>query len=65
MQDGSNDLDNEYGNWWLCNLQMEAAFQYKGYEYKFEKGKGTHNGRHAGSILPESLEWLWSDAMEN
>lgn len=61
MQDGINDLDNEYGNWWLANLEMEAAFRFKNYEYKFEKGLGTHNGKHGGAILPESLLWLWSD----
>ena len=61
MQDGTNDLDNEHGNWWLANLEMEAALKYKGYEFKFEKGKGKHSGKHGGSILPESLIWLWSD----
>lgn len=61
MQDGINDLDNEHGNWWLANLEMEAALKYKGYEFKFEKGKGTHSGKHGGSVLPGSLIWLWSD----
>ena len=61
MQDGSNDLNNEHGNWWLANLEMESALKYKGYELKFEKGLGTHSGKHGGSILPESLIWLWSD----
>jgi enterochelin esterase-like enzyme len=61
MQDGSNDLDNEHGNWWLANLEMESALKFKGYEFKFEKGSGTHSGKHGGSILPESLIWLWSD----
>jgi enterochelin esterase-like enzyme len=61
MQDGTNDLDNEHGNWWLANLEMESAFKFKGYEFKFEKGTGTHSGKHGGSILPESLIWLWSD----
>ncbi|NJB69847.1 enterochelin esterase-like enzyme/quercetin dioxygenase-like cupin family protein [Saonia flava] len=61
MEDGSNDLDNEYGNWWLANLQMESALTYKDYEHIFIAGNGGHNGKHAGSILPESLEWLWSD----
>lgn len=62
MQDGNNDLDNQFGNWWLANLQMEAAFKFKGYEFKFEKGSGTHNSKHGASILPESLIWLWNDA---
>lgn len=62
MQDGSNDLDNEHGNWWLANLEMEAALKFKGYDFKFVKGSGTHSGKHGGSILPESLIWLWRDA---
>jgi enterochelin esterase-like enzyme len=61
MQDGSNDLNNEFGDWWLANLQMESALKFKSYDFKFEKGVGTHSGKHGGSILPESLIWLWSD----
>jgi enterochelin esterase-like enzyme len=61
MQDGSNDLDNEHGNWWLANLEMEAALKYKDYNFKFEKGTGSHSGKHGGSILPQALIWLWSN----
>lgn len=61
MQDGSNDLDNEFGNWWLANLEMEAALKYKSYDFKFVKGTGTHSGKHGGSIMPEALLWLRSD----
>ena len=61
MQDGSNDLNNEHGDWWLANLEMESALKFKGYEFKFEKGSGTHSGKHGGAILPKSLMWLWSD----
>ncbi|MEP6674745.1 MAG: alpha/beta hydrolase-fold protein [Ferruginibacter sp.] len=64
LQDGSNDLDNEYGNWWLANQEMEAALKYKGYDFKFEKGKGTHSGKHGGSIMPQTLLWLWSDTIK-
>lgn len=63
MQDGSNDLDNQHGNWWLANLQMESALKFKDYEYEFVGGTGGHTGDHAGSILPESLAWLWSDVV--
>lgn len=59
LQDGSNDLDVIAGNWWLSNLQMEAALKFRGYDYKFVGGNGEHNGEHGGAILPESLEWLW------
>lgn len=61
IQDGTADLDNQFGNWWLANLQVEAALKFRNYEYKFDKGDGGHNGQHAGAILPQSLEWLWSD----
>lgn len=64
LQDGSNDLDNQYGNWWLANLEMEAALKFKGYDYRFVGGTEGHNGKHGGSILPESLKWLWSDMVK-
>ncbi|MCC9606727.1 esterase family protein [Blastopirellula sp. JC732] len=59
LQDGENDVDNEHGNWWLSNLQMEKALAYKKYDYKFVGGTGEHSGVHGGAILPESLRWLW------
>ena len=59
LQDGSNDLDVAAGNWWLSNLQMEAALKFRGYDYRFAGGTGGHDGEHGGMILPESLEWLW------
>jgi enterochelin esterase-like enzyme len=61
LQDGSNDLDNEFGNWWLANQQMVSALKYKNYNYLFIEGTGGHNGKHAGSVLPEALKWLWND----
>lgn len=61
MQDGTNDLNNEFGDWWLANLQLESALKFKSYDFRFEKGAGTHSGKHGGAILPESLIWLWSD----
>ena len=61
LQDGENDLDNEFGNWPLANQDMAAALKYAGYDYKFEFGHGTHNPNHGGAILPDSLRWLWRD----
>jgi enterochelin esterase family protein len=61
LQDGSNDLDNEHGNWPLANQQMAAALKFMNYDYKFEYGDGAHNGKHAGAIMPEALRWLWRD----
>jgi enterochelin esterase family protein len=64
LQDGSNDLDNEHGNWPLANQQMAAALKFSKYDYKFVYGEGKHSGVHGGAILPESMEWLWSDRVE-
>jgi enterochelin esterase-like enzyme len=61
LQAGSNDLDNEHGNWWLGNQQMAAALKYQKYDYRVAFGDGAHNGKHGGAILPESLRWLWRD----
>jgi enterochelin esterase-like enzyme len=61
LQDGSGDLDNTFGNWWLANQQMAAALKFKGYDYKVAWGDGGHSGTHGGAILPDSLRWLWRD----
>ncbi len=63
LQDGSNDLNNQYGDWWLANLQMKSALEFKKYDYQFVGGNGEHNGEHGGAILPESLTWLWKDVV--
>ncbi len=65
LQDGENDLDNQHGNWWLGNLQMEKALAFAKYDTKFVGGIGGHNGIHGGAILPESLRWLWRDWKED
>ncbi|MCB9885114.1 MAG: esterase family protein [Planctomycetes bacterium] len=64
LQDGSHDLDNEHGNWFLANQQMAAALRWAGYDYKAEWGEGGHDGKHGGAILPDSLRWLWRDWRE-
>lgn len=61
LQDGSNDLDNLHGNWPLSSQQMAAVLQFMKYDYKFVFGDGGHNGKHGGSIFPDSIRWLWRD----
>lgn len=61
LQDGSNDLDNQHGNWPLANQQMAKALAFKGYDYEFVFGEGAHNGKHGGAIFPDTLRWLWRD----
>ena len=53
LQDGRNDLDNQFGNWPLANQEMAAALKFAGWDYQFVFGEGTHNGNHGASIFPE------------
>ncbi len=55
------DLDNQFGNWPLANLQMEAALKYKDYDYRYWWGNGFHGSKHAAAMLPEMMRWLWKD----
>jgi len=73
LQDGSNDLDNEHGNWFLANQQMLAALTWANAEADRQKstgprydvthvwGDGAHSDAHGGSLLPDALRWLWRD----
>ncbi len=61
LQSGEGDVDNEMGNWFLCNRQMESALRYRGYDVMADwEGKG-HDGRRGGELLPETLRWLWRE----
>jgi len=59
LQDGANDLVNQYGSWPEANQAMAAALKEKGYDYQFVFGEGTHSGKHGGAIFPNTLRWLW------
>ena len=59
LQAGSEDLDVDWGHWPLANLEMAAALNFAGYDYRLEYGDGAHDAKHGGAILPESLIWLW------
>ena len=73
LQDGSNDLSNEHGNWFLANEQMLSALEYANlnagrkklagprYQINHEWGDGGHSDAHGGAILPDILRWLWQD----
>ncbi|HEU5079052.1 MAG TPA: alpha/beta hydrolase-fold protein [Opitutaceae bacterium] len=73
LQDGSNDLSNEHGNWFLANQQMLSAFEYANanadknhqpgprYDVNHVWGDGSHSDTHGGAILPDILRWLYRD----
>ncbi|HEX3997599.1 MAG TPA: alpha/beta hydrolase-fold protein [Pirellulales bacterium] len=61
LQDGSHDLDNQFGNWPLANQEMAAALKFAGYDYRFEFGTGAHDGKQAGAIFPDAMRWIWRD----
>ncbi|GAB2505695.1 alpha/beta hydrolase-fold protein [Pseudoxanthomonas sangjuensis] len=74
LQDGSNDLDNEHGNWFLAKQQMLASLQWANaeadrngvagprYDVAHAWGDGGHSDAHGGALLPDILRWLWRDA---
>ena len=71
LQDGSGDLDNEHGNWFLANQQMLAALNWANvhadaaheagprYDINHVWGDGAHSDAHGGSLLPDMLRWIW------
>jgi enterochelin esterase family protein len=73
IQDGSNDLSNEWGNWFLANQQMVSAMKYANenadknnitgarYQVMPVWTDGVHNDQHPGALLPEGLKWLWAE----
>ena len=71
LQDGSNDLNNEHGNWFLANQQMLSALEWANAEADRKKtpgpryaiqhvwGDGAHSDQHGGALLPDILRWMW------
>jgi enterochelin esterase-like enzyme/sugar lactone lactonase YvrE len=61
LQDGSHDLNNFAGDWWLANQSMASALAYAGYDFKFVTGDKDHDMIQGGPIFPDALRWLWRD----
>ena len=61
LQEGVNDLDNLHGNWPLANRELAAALAFAGYDHRLVLGDGGHSAQHGGSILADTLRWLWRD----
>jgi enterochelin esterase family protein len=63
LQDGANDNRSKRPgwNWVIGNANMVVALEEQDYDYKYVFGEGSHNGNHGGTILPDTLRWLWRD----
>ncbi len=71
LQDGTNDLNNEFGNWHLANEQMLSSLQWANanadaknipgprYDVRYEWGDGAHSDVHGGWLLPGILRWMF------
>lgn len=59
LQTGERDVDIVFGSWPIANRDMAAALAYRGYEYELVVGEGGHTLKHGGSILPDTMRWLW------
>ena len=59
-QSGAEDLCNNHGSWALANFAMAAALEHAGYDHVFCFGSGGHSLRHGGSVLGETLAWLFA-----
>lgn len=58
LQSGRNDANTPFGDWALANKTMASAFEYAGYDYRFEFGEGGHSLNHGGALFADSLRWL-------
>ena len=61
LQSGTNDNDNDRGNWPIANQDMASSLRYKKYDYRFEFGEGGHTLKHGGMLFPDTMRWLWRD----
>lgn len=73
FQDGTADLDNQFGNWHLANLSMVSALQWANanadqkkdagprYDVRYEWGDGAHSDVHGGWLLPGVLRWMFGN----
>jgi len=71
LQDGSNDLNNEHGNWFLANQQMLSSLEWANanadekktpgprYVINHAWGEGNHSDNHGGMLMPEILRWMF------
>ncbi|HYF37114.1 MAG TPA: alpha/beta hydrolase-fold protein [Prosthecobacter sp.] len=61
LLDGTNDLDNQFGNWPIANRMMEASLKFMKYDYRMDWTQCFHGSKGMAPVLPDALRWLWRD----
>jgi len=56
-QTGENDNPGPL----TSNKALAEILKQKGYDTQFVLGTGSHSDRHAASVFPEAMRWLWRD----
>ncbi|MEY2599968.1 MAG: Gluconolactonase precursor [Verrucomicrobiota bacterium] len=59
LQDGEQDLNNSFGDWWMANQTMERALTFCGYEVAHAWGTGGHNSKEINPVFPDAMRFLW------
>jgi enterochelin esterase family protein len=61
MQVGSNDLNNQFGDWRVANNNMAEVLKAKGYEYQYLWSDGARHveGGVERQTMEEAMEWVW------
>ncbi|KAI9005558.1 SMP-30/gluconolaconase/LRE-like region-containing protein [Hyaloraphidium curvatum] len=60
IQGGTNDLNNDYGDWWMANQAMVRSLAYAGNEVRHDFGEGGHDAIRGTEVFAEAMEWLWA-----
>ena len=61
MQVGSEDLNNNFGDWRIANNNMAEALKANGYDYQYLWSEGAHHveGGVERQTMEEAMEWVW------
>ena len=61
--DGKNDIDNQFGNWPLANMQVDKALTFAGYDHVFVFANGFHGDAFLKARIGDALRWTWKNAV--
>ncbi len=59
LQDGFNDLENQFGSWPLQNIQMANSLKLRDYDFHLSFSNNAHSRTPGFAEAAEELTWLW------